>query len=307
MISADAGNGETTLLSSIEVTAAYTYDPLGRRISKTVNGEQTQFYWLGNTLLRESGPQGQKDYTYGATGYAPVTVDADGQISDVLSDHLSAPIGLIQAQNLIWQQARSPFGKTGGTAQPVTFNIGFPGQYRDAESGLNYNFYRDYDPNTGRYIQRDPIGLRGGLNIYAYVGGNPTNYIDPYGRSAIAVVGGWIGTDTAIPDPTDAAWPKWVGYGVALGGAALIDWLIYNNEDSSQNEKKPKSCPSGTQDIDKAKKKYGWDKDTLHGIKDAAHGGMGTGKSWTGVAPDGTVGINEGGEWSPQGHWEDLL
>ncbi|MEI8592715.1 hypothetical protein [Photobacterium sp. Hal280] len=60
----DAGNGETILQSSIEVTAAYTYDPLGRRISKTVNGEQTQFDWLGNTLLRESGPQGQKDYTY---------------------------------------------------------------------------------------------------------------------------------------------------------------------------------------------------------------------------------------------------
>ncbi|MCG2837267.1 DUF6531 domain-containing protein [Photobacterium sp. WH77] len=180
--SADAGNGETTLQSSIEVTAAYTYDPLGRRISKTVNGGQTQFDWLGNTLLRENGPQGQKDYTYGATGYAPVTVDVDGQISDVLSDHLSAPVGLIQAQNLIWQQARSPFGKTGGTAQPVTFNIGFPGQYRDAESGLNYNFYRDYDPNTGRYIQRDPIGLGGGVSVYTYVYNNPIRYIDPTGE-----------------------------------------------------------------------------------------------------------------------------
>ncbi|MBD8515303.1 RHS repeat-associated core domain-containing protein [Photobacterium sp. CAU 1568] len=165
----------------MEVTAAYTYDPLGRRISKTVNGEQTQFYWLGNTLLRESGSQGQKDYTYGATGYAPVTVDVDGQVADVLSDHLSAPVGLIQAQNLIWQQVRSPFGKTGGTAQPVTFNIGFPGQYRDAESGLNYNLYRDYDPSLGRYIQSDPIGLQGGLNTYTYVGGNPLKYIDPLG------------------------------------------------------------------------------------------------------------------------------
>lgn len=120
------------------------------------------------------------------------------------------------------------------------------------------------------YVQSDPIGLAGGLNTYAYVGGNPVNYIDPYGKSATAVVGGWVGTDTAIPDPTDAAWPKWVGYGAALGGAALIDWLIYNNEDASQNEKKPKNCPSGTQDIDKAKKKHGWDKDKLHGIKDAA-------------------------------------
>ncbi|MDO6705965.1 RHS repeat-associated core domain-containing protein [Photobacterium sp. 1_MG-2023] len=100
----------------------------------------------------------------------------------MLSDHLSAPVGLIQAQNLIWQQARSPFGKAGGTDQPVTFIIGFPGQYRDAESGLNYNFYRDYDPNTGRYIQRDPIGLGGGVSVYSYVYNNPIRYIDPTGE-----------------------------------------------------------------------------------------------------------------------------
>ena len=59
----------------------------------------------------------------------------------------------------------------------------FPGQYRDEETGLNQNYFRDYDPKTGRYIQADPIGLAGGMNPYSYANQNPLQYADPIGKS----------------------------------------------------------------------------------------------------------------------------
>ncbi|MBK7727229.1 MAG: RHS repeat-associated core domain-containing protein [Gammaproteobacteria bacterium] len=66
-------------------------------------------------------------------------------------------------------------------------------RYYDAQPEQHYNYFRDYDPSTGRYIESDPIGLAGGLNTYAYVGGNPLRFVDPFGLS------GKKGTDLLFP------------------------------------------------------------------------------------------------------------
>ncbi len=75
-----------------------------------------------------------------------------------------------------WRNRRRWRSRTSGRSV-----LRFPGQYYDAETGLNYNYYRDYDPATGRYVESDPDGLYGGLNTYAYVRSSPLGTTDPKG------------------------------------------------------------------------------------------------------------------------------
>jgi RHS repeat-associated protein len=66
-------------------------------------------------------------------------------------------------------------------SKQLIYNLRFPGQYYDQETGLNYNMARDFDPTVGRYVESDPFGLRGGINTYAYVASRPTMATDPWG------------------------------------------------------------------------------------------------------------------------------
>jgi RHS repeat-associated protein len=114
-------------------------------------------------------------------------VQADG-VYYVHADHLATPRSIVKASNgvEIWRWDSEPFGATSPTnPNPASgglgYNVRFAGQYRDVESGVVYNGMRDYLPATGRYLQADPIGLRGGLARYGYAVGNPLSWIDPSG------------------------------------------------------------------------------------------------------------------------------
>lgn len=80
-----------------------------------------------------------------------------------------------------WSADYKPFGEVNITTSDITNNLRFPGQYYDVETGLNYNYYRDYNPSIGRYIEADPIGLDGGINLFVYVANSPIIKIDPQG------------------------------------------------------------------------------------------------------------------------------
>jgi RHS repeat-associated protein len=137
----------------------------------------------------------------------------------VHSDHLNTPRKLTDASGqAAWQWSYSAFGEdkptlaknrfanlettpnpgTTGISE-VKFNLRYPGQYADEESGLFYNYFRSYDARTGRYSQPDPIGLDGGWNRFGYVDGNSLEYSDPKGLWRVCFVFSGSCVETSPP------------------------------------------------------------------------------------------------------------
>ncbi len=123
-----------------------------------------------------------------AVRFVSAGVSAPG-INYVHTDPLGSPQKMTDGSKaIVWDAVFKPLGQVHSIPGTATNNQRFPGQYADAETGYSYNYFRDYDPTTGRYIESDPIGLRGGLNTYRYVGGNPLYWIDPLGLALNFVV-----------------------------------------------------------------------------------------------------------------------
>ncbi|QEX22839.1 hypothetical protein FRZ61_27720 [Hypericibacter adhaerens] len=194
------------------ISSAGEYQLYARWTASSANSGAAQYTVVhdGGTSLvtvsqKQNGGQwnllGTWDFTPGAGHQVTLTASSDGNVvadaiklvgtgpapADLVylhSDQIGLPQKITDAtQTVVWDRLQDPFGRqvsltnSGG----IDTVLRFPGQQADPDTGFSYNYFRDYDPTLGRYIQADPIGLAGGINRYVYVGGNPITRIDPRG------------------------------------------------------------------------------------------------------------------------------
>ncbi|WP_106805679.1 RHS repeat-associated core domain-containing protein [Pseudomonas sp. S5D5] len=171
-------------------TASYRYDPFGRRISKTVDGTTTEFFWQGDKLIAEHHADRHRSYLYEPDSFRPLALlEGFGPKATTpyhyQLDHLGTPQELTAPDGeIVWSAHYRAYGEisrldVGKVDNPLRFQ----GQYFDQESGLHYNRHRYYNPDVGRYLTPDPVKLAGGINAYQYVP-NPTGWVDPLGLSS---------------------------------------------------------------------------------------------------------------------------
>ncbi len=182
----------------------YVYNGNGQRVKKTVNGIATVFHYdLQGKLIAESDVGGNITAEYVYLNGSPLAKLEGANTYYYHNDHLGTPQKITDASGaVVWEGEFKPFGEAISVTGIITNNLRFPGQYYDSETGLNYNYFRDYNPVIGRYIEADPIGLAGGdVNVYRYVMNNPNSNIDQDGllcrnkNSANVPMGAWTGTD----------------------------------------------------------------------------------------------------------------
>ncbi|MFB7860721.1 putative T7SS-secreted protein [Streptomyces sp. NPDC056069] len=165
---------------------SYAYDPLGRRISKRSPSETVHFTWDGTTLCEQT--TANVVLTWDHAGLRPLsqterrTDTDDERFFAIVTDLIGAPTELVdESGTLAWRTRSTLWGTTTWTRDATAYTpLRFPGQYFDPESGLHYNYFRYYDPESARYLSQDPLGLEPADNPVIYVH-NPHTWSDPLG------------------------------------------------------------------------------------------------------------------------------
>lgn len=202
-------------------TVQFTYDALGRRVSKTFNKKITRWVWHGNVPLHEwsynetekpravinewgemifdkeePNPQNKLSGTAGITWvfdddtFIPCAKIEDGNTYSIITDHLGTPAEAYDAAGKkVWECVFDIYGRASviiGNKNFIPFR--FQGQYGDEETGLYYNRFRYYNPDEGLYISKDPLSVLGGFNVYSYAH-DPNSWIDVLGLANNTPIG----------------------------------------------------------------------------------------------------------------------
>ncbi|MGR5235995.1 RHS repeat-associated core domain-containing protein [Vibrio alfacsensis] len=162
----------------------FEYDALGRRTKKISENGATEFIWQGSHLVGEYSRSGYRWYLYQPNCFVPLALIEDGECYFFQCNQIGAPERLVDSNGqVVWQAEYDTFGFAHVGIETVKNNLRLQGQYFDIETGLHYNLARYYDPQIGRFIQPDPLGLLGGTNHYQFAP-NPVSWVDPLGLCA---------------------------------------------------------------------------------------------------------------------------
>lgn len=221
---------------SLTRTLAFTYDPLGRRASKADGGVTQKFVYDGDNLI---GTLDAANNTTVANVFSgaidePLATTTGGTPKTLHANHLGSVKAVVDGSTLTSTYGYSPYGEplTGSSADSTAFR--YTGREKDTDS-LYYYRSRYYDTKQSRFISSDQVGLSGGVNTYAYVGGNPNSLRDPSGYWAgiddlvFSGGGALVGiVGQGVSDLFSGQVSGWEDYaGSALGGAAFGETLLY--------------------------------------------------------------------------------
>jgi len=212
-----------------QIRIDFGYDAQGRRLFKTRHGRTTRFGWDGDSLMAEHDGAGWREYLYAPDGFTPLALVEGGKVYHYETDQVGCPHEVLDGEGrIVWS---AQYDAWGGTTRITTERVRNPlrlqGQYWDDEIGVAYNRYRYYDPGSGGFLAKDPLGLAAGDNLFA-LAPNVQRWKDPLGL---------LGKGTPTTKPRDIVigenQERVDAFSREVGADTISDWLKSTGKDWS--------------------------------------------------------------------------